>query len=288
MFRKKVIYNETIQPIDKKSDTFKEYCEMILEVLVIVFFINTFLLQSEAIPSGSMIDTMLIGDHLLVDKVAYSPHLGKWDRAIFPRVDIQRGMIVTFKGPMELEKDLVKRVIGLPGDTLRIRDKKVYINGKAIEEPYTWYEDKKISTPKDNFPLTNVRVMDYPRASTYLPFLVQDEFGFVDDKKTRELCLRYNDCVQWDNTINDRVFKIPADYYFCMGDNRDRSYDSRFWGPVHKDYIMGRPWRIYWSYESSSEEYLTPGITQKIKNIFSTVIHFFTRTRWKRTFMRYE
>jgi signal peptidase I len=102
------------------------------------------------------------------------------------------------------------------------------------------------------------------------------------------LCDRFKDCVLPDEKQGLRVFKIPGGHYFCMGDNRDNSDDSRFWGPLPHEYIIGRPWRIYWSYESTTADYLTPGLFHRIKDLFLTVVHFFTRTRWGRTFKKFE
>jgi signal peptidase I len=220
-----------------EGGVFREYFELIAETLIYVFFVMTFLLQSFVIPTGSMEENILIGDHILVDKVAYANSLGKFDRMVFPRLEIERGMIVTFKSPPELEKEYVKRVIGLPGDRIKIINKKVYINDQPLEEPYTFFKDQKIEMSyRDNFP----------------------------------------------------TFKVPENHYFCMGDNRDNSYDSRFWGPVPADYIIGKPWRIYWSYDSTTEEYLTPGVWHKIKDIVKTVIHFIPKTRWPRMLKKIE
>ena len=221
----------------REVGVFREYFELIAETLIYVFFVMTFLLQSFVIPTGSMEDNILIGDHILVDKVAYASSLGKFDSFMFPHLEIQRGMIVTFKSPPELEKEYVKRVIGLPGDRIKIINKKVYINDQPLDEPYTFFKDPKIEMSyRDNFP----------------------------------------------------TFKVPKDHYFCMGDNRDNSYDSRFWGPVPADYIIGKPWRIYWSYESTTAEYLTPGLWHKIKDVVSTIIHFIPRTRWQRMLKKIE
>ncbi|MCK4835880.1 MAG: signal peptidase I, partial [Candidatus Aminicenantes bacterium] len=193
----------------KEIGIFREYFELFSEVLIYVFFVMTFLLQSFVIPTGSMEDTLLIGDHLLVGKVSYSRSLGLWDGLLFPQQKIERGMIVTFKSPAEMDKEYVKRIIGLPGETIKIMDKKVYIDDKPLDEHYTFFKDSEIVNGyRDNFP----------------------------------------------------EYTIPSNQYFCMGDNRDNSFDSRFWGPVHEDLIIGKPWRIYWSYHSSSEEYLTTGI----------------------------
>jgi signal peptidase I len=184
-----------------------------------------------------MENTLLIGDHLLVDKISYSRSLSPFDRFFFPIKKIERGMVITFKSPAEIEKEYVKRVIGLPGETIKIANKKVYVNGQYLEEPYTQFSDDQIiNSYRDNFP----------------------------------------------------EFTIPDGHYFCMGDNRDNSFDSRFWGPVPEDYIIGRPWRIYWSYSSTSQEYLTPGLWHKIKDIFKTIINFFSKTRWERTIKKVE
>ncbi len=223
------------QPREKKPRTvsvFREYFELIAETLIYVFFVMTFLLQSFVIPTGSMEDTLLIGDHLFVDKVAYSRSLtplGKW---LLPQLQIKRGMIVTFKAPPAMDMEYVKRVIGLPGEAIKIVNKKVFINGKPLDEPYVYFKDPEINEDyRDNYPPTF----------------------------------------------------IPPGHYFCMGDNRDNSWDCRFWGPVPADYIIGKPWRIYWSFKSVSDEYLTPDVGYKIKDIFKTVINFFTKTRWNRT-----
>jgi signal peptidase I len=216
----------------KEIGVFREYFELFSEVLIYVFFVMTFLLQSFVIPTGSMEDTLLIGDHLLVDKVSYSRSLGTLDSLVFPQREIKRGMIVTFKSPAELDKEYVKRVIGLPGETIEIKNKKVYINDELLDESYTFFKDSEVlRSYRDNFP----------------------------------------------------PYRIPSNHFFCMGDNRDNSFDSRFWGPVHHDLIIGKPWRIYWSYESSTQEYLTPGIVHKIKDLFKTILNFFSKTRWERT-----
>jgi signal peptidase I len=232
----------------------REYFELIAETLVYVFFVNTFLLQSFVIPTPSMESTLLVGDHLLVDKVAYSNSLGKVGALLLPQVRIQRGMVVTFKAPPDMEKEYVKRVIGMPGDRLRIAGKRVYINGKALAEPYTQFKGLDYAS-------------EFPPRSPYDWYF---QFPF-ELRRT------------WTNPDGTIDYVVPARHYFCMGDNRDNSFDSRFWGPVPFDYIVGKPWRIYWSYQSESEEYLTPGLIYKIKDLGKTVIRFFSHTRWERT-----
>lgn len=256
----------------KEMGLFREYFELIAEVLIYVFFVMTFLLQSFVIPTGSMIDNLLIGDHLLVDKVAYSHSIGFLDNFVFPQRKIKRGMIVTFKSPEDMEKEYVKRVIGLPGETVKIKKRQVYINGKPITEKYKRHFDKS-SYSIDNSDDLNLIMRDN--------FPLEDPYGLPS-----QFSWKYRNSIV--NTDIGKAFKIPEGHYFCMGDNRDNSSDSRFWGPVPHEYIIGKPWRIYWSFDSSSEEYLTPGIMHKIKDIVKTIINFIPKTRWNRTIKKVE
>lgn len=269
----------------KEISTFREYFELFSETLIYVFFVMTFLLQSFVIPTGSMQNNILIGDHLLVNKIAYSRFPDPIDDFIFPQKKIERGDIVTFKAPAEMDKEYVKRVIALPGETIRIIDKRVYINGKPLTEPYVHFDETIIgSSYGDNFPLQQPRYIDVLGRITFLPFYINAPNGFVDSKRTDAVCEQFKNAVL--DVGNEKVFKVPEGYYFCMGDNRDHSYDSRFWGPVLANYIIGKPWRIYWSYKSTTEDYLTPGIQHKTKDIMMTIIHFFSGTRWERTFKK--
>jgi signal peptidase I len=245
------------QPKVKKERTFsigREYFELIVETLIYVFFVNTFLLQSFVIPTASMENTLLIGDHLLVNKVAYSRSLSKLEKSLLPQVTIKRGMVVTFKAPPDMEKEYVKRVIGMPGDRLRIIEKKVYINGSLLDENYVRFTSLENG---NEFPPQN-----------YYDWYFQFPYNLRQTQQNPDGSLDYI---------------VPPGHYFCMGDNRDLSFDSRFWGPVPAAYIVGKPWRIYWSYESNSDEYLTPGFIYKIKDLALTVVRFFSHTRWNRT-----
>lgn len=208
------------------------YIKFPCEIMLLLFFVNTFLVQSFVIPSGSMQNNLLIGDHLLVDKFSYSQSVGRFDSLIFPSREIARGMIVTFKSPVEPEKEYVKRVIGLPGERIRIRENTVYIDGIPLKEEYVYF--------------------------------LENSPGQYHGENMSE-------------------FEIPEGHFFCMGDNRWNSSDSRFWGPVHRDLIVGRPWLIYWSFEARREEYRGGSLLQRLKSIASTAIHFFSKTRWDRT-----
>lgn len=283
LFKKKIKKKKA-----RDVSVFREYFELFAETLIYVFFVMTFLLQSFVIPTGSMKNNILIGDHLLVNKLAYTRSPASVDSFIFPQVEIKRGSIVTFKAPAEMEKEYVKRVIGLPGETLRIIDKKIYINGEPLDEPYVNIEKDSVilNNPGDNFPLQQPEYIDVLGRTSYLPFYVNDKNGFVDHERSIKFREKYKDSVI--EVDNGKAFKVPEGHYFCMGDNRNHSYDSRFWGPVPADYIIGKPWRIYWSYESTTDEYLTPGIEHKLKDLAMTVVNFFSKTRWGRTIMKIE
>lgn len=207
---------------------------------------------------------MLIGDHLLVDKVRFSKSYNSVDRLFLPQVRVSRGMIVAFSGPNEINhnreaKNLVKRVIGLPGETIKIVENKVYINSIPIEEPYACFKGAG-----------NMRYFP-PRPPRQWP---------------KEFPLKYRS-----NLVRTRIgvaYKIPGGHYFCLGDNRNDSFDSRFWGPLPGNYIIGSPWRVYWSFAASTHDYLgNHGFLEKIKDFFHTALHFFSKTRWERTFMKY-
>jgi len=221
-----------MEKAEKPPNGIGDHIRLVSEILLFLFFINTFLMQSFVIPSGSMQNNLLIGDHLLVEKISYSQSIGPIDAHIFPQNNIKRGMIITFKSPVEPDKEYVKRVIGLPGERIRIEENIVYIN-------------------------------DSPLTEGYVHFLESSPGQFHGE------------------TMSE--YEIPAQSYFCMGDNRWNSYDSRFWGPVHRDLIIGRPWLIYWSYQSDRNDYQSTNLFDKIKSIGVTILNFHSKTRWDRT-----
>jgi signal peptidase I len=178
-----------------------EYIEALAVALVLAFVIRTFVVQAFKIPSGSMLDTLLIGDHLLVNKFLYGTHIPFTDKVVLPLADPQHGDIIVFEYPEDPTKDFIKRVIGVPGDVIEIKDKTVYRNGQKLDEPYVKHTSPAIQPRRDNFgPVT-----------------------------------------------------VPPDKYFVMGDNRDESYDSRFWGFVDREKIRGKAWIIYWSWDGPAD-----------------------------------
>jgi signal peptidase I len=223
-----------------KKSTIREYFESIVIAVILALFVRTFVLQAFKIPTGSMENNLLIGDHLLVNKFMYAPTASSLERAILPIGQIRRGDVLVFKYPVEPDRDFIKRVIGLPGETLQLKDKKIYINGKLLDEPYVHF----LEEPRRHAELSEVTSSD-----------VRENYGPVT---------------------------VPPNQYFMMGDNRDNSADSRYWGFMPRDYVKGKALLIYWSYESERQDYEDESATATVKGLASVFMHFFTKTRWDR------
>ena len=215
-------------------------------------FGTTTLVQAFVIPTGSMEDTLLIGDHLLVDKLAYAP-ADSVAGHLLPYSQVKRGDIIVFRYPVDIKQTFVKRVIGVPGDRIRLVDKQVYRNGEKLYEPYKFHKSDYIEPYRDNFPAAppNSQVLDRG-------------LGMLD------------------RNIASNEVVVPAGSYFAMGDNRDSSLDSRYWGFVPRENIIGKPLIIYWSYDASTEALTGP--TLSLDHFVDLASHFFTKTRWRRTF----
>jgi signal peptidase I len=203
--------------------------------VILALFVRTWVVQAFKIPTGSMENNLLIGDHLLVNKFVFGP--AGAERVLLPMRDIRRRDIVVFKYPNEPQRDFIKRVIGLPGETLELRNKKVYINGEPLDEPYVHF----LEPASDSQEVTS--------------FDLRERYGPV---------------------------RVPEGQYFVMGDNRDNSQDSRYWGFLPGGYIKGKALMIYWSYESGRAEQRDDGVGATVQRLLSVVTHFFTRTRWER------
>jgi signal peptidase I len=223
-----------------RKSTVREYFESIVIAVILALFIRTFVVQAFKIPTGSMENNLLIGDHLLVNKFVFAPAATAAERTVLPTGTIKRGDVVVFKYPEEPERDFIKRVIGLPGEVIEVREKKVYVNGSPLDEPYVHY----MTPPALRSDLHEVTSID-----------VRERYGPVT---------------------------VPADHYFVMGDNRDNSQDSRYWGFLPRSYVKGKALLIYWSFDAEREEYQDEGAGATARRLASVVTHFFTRTRWDR------
>ncbi|HYO81366.1 MAG TPA: signal peptidase I [Bryobacteraceae bacterium] len=224
--------------------------EWTVTVLLLLFGTTT-LVQAFVIPTGSMEDNLLVGDHLLVDKLAYAPH-GPVSKYLLPYQDIERGDIVVFRYPVDIKQTFVKRVIGVPGDRVRLENKQVILNGRRIPEPYKVHKTDFVDSYRDNFPST-----------PYLPVSP----GAIE---------------MLEKHVQSGDIVVPENSYFVMGDNRDNSLDSRYWGFVPRANVIGKPLIIYWSYDTSTER--LAGSIFNIEHLVDLVKNFGTKTRWRRTF----
>jgi signal peptidase I len=225
--------------------------------ILLLLFGTTTLAQAFVIPTGSMEDTLLIGDHLLVDKLAYSP-AGSLSKYLLPYQEPKHGDIIVFQYPADINLTLVKRLIGAPGDHLKIDHGVVYRNGIRLNEPYV-YHKYAYDPMLDNFPTACCRP-------------VKEELA---QQAQREMIER--------NVVKGELI-VPSGMYFAMGDNRDDSSDSRYWGFVPRENIVGKPFLIYWSYRASTEDLVGETAGSMLTHFVDLGEHFFTRTRWERTF----
>ncbi len=248
------------EELQYRKSTPREYFESLVITVILALFGTTFIIQAFKIPTPSMEDNLLVGDHLLVNKFAFgSP--GSLLDGIMPFKDVQRGDIIVFKYPRDLTKHYVKRVVGLPGDHIRIADKQVFINGEALDEPY------KIHTS--------------PPGAYADPF--RDYFPPRPHPGRRYSGVDQNPYWYEDHVVENEIV-VPDGRYFAMGDNRDNSSDSRYWGFVSRQEIVGKALVIYWSYETNSEAYRRTAVRDRLQQVVDLGTNFFTKTRWTRTF----
>jgi signal peptidase I len=241
---------------EKKKETPMEFISSMAVVLVTGLFIITFNIQAFEIPSSSMENTLLIGDHVFVDRVTIAPTT-HW--AAFEHYrPIRHGDIIVFLSPETPGLYVVKRVIGIPGDRIHLRDGVVYRNGQRLDEPYVIHSVGNIDPYRDNFPAVPASESAI-RVAPGWPVMV----GVMKQG-------------------NDIV--VPPDSYFGMGDNRDVSYDSRYWGFIPRENIIGRPLFIYWSFITPEDQWTKTDIGDRVAFLGHIALHFFDQTRWNRMF----
>jgi len=250
---------------EKVEETPFEAVASICSVLVVGLFILTFLGQNFVIPSGSMEKTLLVGDHLVVDRITLAP-AAKWMPLVHYR-EPKRGDIVVFIKPVPDSVDsdgkpqylfLVKRLVAIPGDHIHLRGGTVFINGEAQAQPHA------VPTTAENY-------RDY-----------LDDFPSIP--MTTDLGATESWSVDLPSHVQDGDLVVPAGMYFMMGDNRHNSLDSRYWGFVPRANIVGRPLFNYWSFETPEDQYEQTGMANSVAWMGHVALHFFTETRWTRTF----
>jgi len=222
--------------------------QSLIGTIAIAIFVITFIVQAFQIPSESMENTLLVGDYLLVDKLCYGGQ-GLGDH-LMPYEKILRGDVIVFHYPVDPKQHFVKRVIGVPGDHLRMVNKTVFINGKALNEPYVRFIEPPNNLFRDNFPRIDI------------PAYGLEGKWWLEMRKL----------------VEDGELIVPEGHYFVMGDNRDDSQDSRYWGFVPRENIIGRPLLIYWSVKAVTDP--PPGMAYRFTYALT---HLFQNTRWNRT-----
>lgn len=234
--------------MSKFADSTRDFVtEWTINILILLFGTTT-LVQAFIVPTPSMDTTVRVGDHLLVDKLSYAP-AGAISRYFLPYTEPKRGDIIVFRYPMDIQQNYVKRVIGVPGDHIKMVNKTVVVNGKALVEPYVQHVSPEIEPYRDNFPSDPVGPV-YDRARVMLQ----------------------------NNVVNGEVV-VPPGFYFAMGDNRDNSLDSRYWGFVPRENIVGKPLVIFWSYDAPTADW----VDDSANHFIDIATNFFRKTRWDRT-----
>lgn len=223
---------------ERDRSVFREYFELIAETAVFVFFVMSFVVQASQIPTPSMEDTMLVGDFLLVNKIAYARPLFPLEKYILPSKEVKRNDLIVFKSPEEPKKDIVKRVIAIAGDKIEIIKKQVYVNDIPIPDEHKIHRDPYIYSKED---------------------------------------YSHPNMIRRDN-LQPTI--VPPGHCFVMGDNRDDSWDSRYWGFLPLNLIKGKPWIIFFSYAAEENAHLKNSFKERLNKYF----RFITKARPKRIF----
>jgi len=230
--------------VDSTRDFITEWA---LNILILLFGTTT-LVQAFIVPTPSMDKTVMVGDHLLVDKLSYAP-ADSFSKHLLPYTEPRRGDIIVFRYPMDISQNYVKRCMGVPGDRLKVVDKELYLNGHKLVEPYVQHVFPRLEPYRDNFP--------------------SEPYGPVYDRARQMLA---------EHVVNGEIV-VPEGFYFAMGDNRDNSLDSRYWGFVPRENIIGKPLVIFWSYDAPTEDW----VDYNSNHFIDLAKNFFRKTRWERT-----
>jgi signal peptidase I len=235
-------------------DSLIDFLESLLVTILLVLFGTTFVVQAFKIPSQSMEPTLLVGDHLLVNKFIFGGS-GAWYEKFLPYRPVRRGDIIVFRFAYDDHEHYVKRVIGVPGDRIRIVDQQLYINGSPVAEPYAYHDLTAYDPLSENFP---------PAAHF------------------RAMGLRPEWAKEIGNHLRNGELLVPPDHYFVMGDNRNSSLDSRYWGFVDRRAIIGRPILVYWSVRATANDYADRSLLGSLRGITGALFHLPSETRWHR------
>jgi signal peptidase I len=241
---------------EQKKESLPESIAGIASVLVSGLFIITFMVQAFEIPSESMVKTLLVGDHVFVDRLSPTSKAA-YVGPLIPYREIKHGDIIVFLHPKEPGMYVVKRIIGTPGDRIHLHDGKVYRNGEALNEPYVHHAGASYSPYRDEFPA--IPPDGDSNVNPEWPIVMREH-------------------------LKDGDLVVPPDSFFGMGDNRDVSLDSRFWGFIPRENVIGRPLFIYWSFDTPKDQYERTAMADRVGFLVHVITHFFGKTRWNRMF----
>jgi len=289
-----------------KKGFFRDWFEVVMYGLALLMFLKGFVFQNFQIPTKSMENSLLIGDHLMANKFMFGHTQWDWEEKILPHREIQRGDVVVFKYPRDVRQDYIKRCIGLPGEQFQIIKDQVYIDGEPIDESYTYYKQRTDGPDRD--PENRFRPLYYDELNPGLGqgYHYPRNNNFVRvDANTRTVLgetLRSFQDFQTSPHPKERAFydqlkqfvveyetggkaTIPEDFYIMMGDNRNLSADSRFWGLVPRAYVEGRAYFVWWSYGEDENSHMLRG-WDLIMSYARVPLTFWTRTHWKESWRR--
>jgi signal peptidase I len=271
----------------------RDNLEVICFAVALILFFKTFVGQQFSIPSGSMRETLMIGDHLLINKFIYARPQFAWESALFPMRKVERGDIIVFRYPMDRDQDFVKRCVALPGDTLEMKDKRLYVNGKLVTGPWEYHIVKPNVIPSGHGDGSMVEAGDpipgpWPLSRDAGPVTQPSGFWHFADPDVLAMDRQgMTSLMQSDFKDNLGPVKVPPGYVMACGDDRDNSEDSRYWGFVPMDHLRGRPFLVWWSFREGDHDYdngtVPNGPVDVAHGIGDAIAHFFTRTRWERT-----
>jgi signal peptidase I len=279
---------EAAMPPGAAKGAIRDNLEIICSVITLIIFFKTFVAQNFTIPSASMRNTMMIGDHLLVNKFIFASPQWGWESALFPMRGAVRGDIIVFRYPMDRDKDFVKRCVALPGDIIEFRNKRLFVNGQLVTGPW---EHHALGDPSDRsdppepgpWPLDrHAGFMEVPGSAgaPFWPFV--DPFVQGANKQGLESLMLVGGFRDFLGPV-----AVPPGHVMAIGDNRDNSSDSRCWGFLPIDHLRGRPFMVWWSYRENGTDYDNGRVPENpvelVQNLVDGLRNFFRWTRWERT-----